>query len=252
MSKRVWISVAFVGGLFLAWEALARLSIWPSYAFPAASSVFSTIVSVVADGSVFRALASSMVRLATGFGVSVAIGLPLGLLIGRSPLARDTLGLLALGLQTLPSICWLPLSLIWFGLSDRSIVMVVIMGSLLANTLSTADGVRNLPAVYVRAGKVLGSRGLGLYARVILPASLPAAVTGLKLGWTFAWRSLMAGELLYYTVGLGQMLNMGRELNDMSLVLAIMIVIIAIGLAFDRLAFAPAERLLRDRWGTHG
>jgi NitT/TauT family transport system permease protein len=124
------------------------------------------------------------------------------------------------------------------------------MGALMAVTISVADGVRNIPPLYIRAGKTLGARGLFMYANVLLPASLPSIVSGLKLGWSFAWRSLMAGELLYVTVGLGQLLSAGRELNDMSRVIAVMLVIVLIGLAIDKLIFGPAQSAIRDKWGV--
>jgi len=157
---------------------------------------------------------------------------------------------MVLGLQALPSICWLPMAMLWFGLSDRSIVFVVIMGALMAVTLATADGVKNTHPIYVRAAHTLGARGLFLYSHVVFPAALPAVVSGLKLGWTFAWRSLMAGELLYVTVGLGQLLAAGRELNDMSRVLSVMLLVIVLGLAIDRLVFRPVETYLREHWGV--
>ena len=123
------------------------------------------------------------------------------------------------------------------------------MGALLSVTLSTADGVRNTPPLYLRAARTMGSRGLDLYARVVVPAALPSIVSGMKLGWSFAWLSLMAGELIYFSVGLGQLLTMGRELNAMSQVIAVMLVIIGIGLTVDRAVFSPVEAHLREHWG---
>jgi NitT/TauT family transport system permease protein len=143
------------------------------------------------------------------------------------------------------------LALLWFGLSEKAIMFVVVMGAVLSVTLSTADGVRNTPPLYLRAARTMGARGLRLYTGVILPSALPAILSGMKLGWSFAWRSLMAGELLYVSVGLGlgQLLTMGRELNDMSQVIAVMLLIVAIGLLVDRAIFAPVERRVRERWG---
>ncbi len=193
-----------------------------------------------------------MQRILIGFGISAVAGMALGLAIGRIRLLDETVGSLVLGLQALPSICWLPLALLWFGLSEAAILFVVVMGALLSITLATEAGVKNTPPLYLRAARNLGARGWRLYALVILPAALPAIITGMKLGWSFAWRSLMAGELLYVSLGLGQLLNAGRELNDMSQVIAVMLVIIAIGLAVDRLVFAPVESRVRERWGLQG
>jgi NitT/TauT family transport system permease protein len=161
----------------------------------------------------------------------------------------ETLGLLVMGLQALPSICWLPLALRWFGLSETAILFVVVMGAVLSIAQATQDGVHNTPPIYTRAARNLGAQGLQLYTSVIFPAALPSIVTGMKLGWSFAWRSLMAGELLYTLPGLGSLLMMGRELNDMSQVVAVMVVIVALGLITDRFVFGVWERNVRRRWG---
>jgi NitT/TauT family transport system permease protein len=239
--------------LLAAWESLFRLHLWPPYVFPSMSSVAGSIWAGVTDGSYPLAIAVSLRRILVGYSLSLSIGIPLGLLLGRVKSVQDTLGSIVLGLQALPSICWLPLALLWFGLSEKAIMFVVVMGAVLSVTLSTADGVRNTPPLYLRAARTMGARGLRLYTGVILPSALPAILSGMKLGWSFAWRSLMAGELLYVSVGLGlgQLLTMGRELNDMSQVIAVMLLIVVIGLTVDRAVFAPAERRVRERWGLH-
>ena len=170
-------------------------------------------------------------------------------MLARLSWLRLAVGPLVFGLQALPSICWLPLALLWFGLSEKAILFVVVMGSLLSITIATEGAVRAVPTLYIRAARTMGSRRLRLYTRVVLPAALPGIVTGLKLGWTFAWRSLMAGELLYVAGGLGQMLTLGRELNDLARVMAVMVVIVVLGLAFERLLFGALERRVRERWG---
>jgi NitT/TauT family transport system permease protein len=226
--KKWWISLLFFVGVAVLWEALFRLRLWPAYIFPSSLSVAQSIASGVANGTYLLAIAVSLRRIAVGYGLSLVIGIPLGLTLGRVRVFQSTIGTLVLGLQALPSICWLPLALLWFGLSEKAIIFVAVMGAVLSITLSTADGVRNTPPLYLRAARSMGARGLQLYLRVILPAALPAIVSGMKLGWSFAWRSLMAGELLYVSMGLGQLLSMGRELNDMSQVIAVMLIIITI------------------------
>jgi NitT/TauT family transport system permease protein len=243
------LKLVFFGVLLAAWEALFRLQLWPAYVFPSPSSVCASLLAGFGDGSYPLAIVASLRRILIGYGISLAIGIPLGLLLGRVKLVQNTIGAIVLGLQALPSICWLPLALLWFGLSERAIVFVVVMGAVLSISVSTADGVRNTSPLYLRAARTLGARGLMLYSRVILPAALPAILSGMKLGWSFAWRSLMAGELLYVSLGLGQLLTLGRELNDMSQVIAVMAVIVAIGLIADRALFGPAERRIRERWG---
>jgi len=246
------LRLVFFAGLILLWEGLVRLHIWPSYVFPSPLAVARSLFDGILSGMVPIAVLTSLRRVALAYAGSLLIGIPLGLSLGRSRLLQDTLGTLVLGLQALPSICWLPLALLWFGLSETAIAFVVVMGAVLSITLSTADGVRNTPPLYLRAARTMGARGWRLYSGVILPSALPAILSGMKLGWSFAWRSLMAAELLYVSLGLGQVLTLGRELNDMSRVLAVMLVIISIGLLTDYAVFRPAERRVRQRWGLQG
>jgi NitT/TauT family transport system permease protein len=241
--------IVFFIALLAVWQAVALIGPWPEYLLPSPLSVVQTLARGFQNGTFLIGIAVSMERILIGFGISAVAGMALGLALGRIRVLDETLGSLVLGLQTLPSICWLPLALLWFGLSETAILFVVVMGALLSITLATEAGVKNTPPLYLRAARNLGASGWRLYALVILPAALPAIITGMKLGWSFAWRSLMAGELLYVSLGLGQLLNVGRELNDMSQVIAVMLVIIAIGLAVDRLIFAPLESRVRERWG---
>jgi len=249
MPKRLRYRLGFYVLLVAAWEVVARLGIWPSYILPGPLQVIRSLADGVDNGSLPIAIAISLRRLLIGFAVSIIVGVPLGLLLGRSQVFDDTVGSLVLGLQTLPSICWLPMALLWFGLSEKAILFVVVMGAVLSITLSTQAGMKNIPPLFIRAARTMGAYRAKVYLYVILPASLPSILTGLKLGWSFAWRSLMAGELLYVSLGLGHLLMMGRELNDMGQVMAVMLVIIAIGLAVDRLIFAPLEGSVRERWG---
>jgi NitT/TauT family transport system permease protein len=152
-------------------------------------------------------------------------------------------------LQSLPSICWWPLALLWFGLNQNAILFVVVMGSLLSVTLAMEDGRKQMPKIYTMAGRNLGARGFPLFWHVLLPASLPFIVSGLKQGWAFAWRSLITAEMLYMSLGLGQVLMMGRDLSNMNAVIAVMVLIIALGYAVDGLVFKTIEKRLQQRWG---
>lgn len=241
--------VFFFLALLLLWEAGGRANLWPAYLFPAPSAVVGTLLGGLQDGSIPLAVWISMRRIAIGYGFSLAAGITLGMAIGQNRLLQQTLGPLILGLQVLPSICWLPLALLWFGLNERAILFVVIMGAILSITVSTEDGIKNIPRPYLRAAENMGAKGLRLYLEVIFPAALPSIITGMKLGWSFAWRSLMAGELLYVSMGLGHLLTIGRELNDMSQVLAVMAVLIALGSLFDRFLFLRMQRAVGERWG---
>jgi NitT/TauT family transport system permease protein len=201
------------------------------------------------DGSLAAATSRSMGRLGQGYLLSGAIGVPLGVLIARLEWMRIAFRPLVLGLQALPSICWLPLAILWFGLSERAIVFVVVMGSLLAITIATEDGVAGIDPLLLRASGTLGIRGLRFYGGVLVPAALPGIVTGLKLGWSFAWRALMAGELIFVAGGLGQLLQQGRELLDTAQVLGVMLCIVVLGALVDQVLFRIVEVRVRQRWG---
>lgn len=243
--KRVIFFVLLIG----LWELLFRWGIWPEYILPSPVSVCKTLIRRFQDQSLLIGIAISMKRIAIGYGISIGAGIFLGLLIGRFRIFEETLGSLISGLQTLPTICWLPLSLLWFGLNDMAIIFLVFMGAVLSITIATDAGVKSVPPLYIRAAKTMGAKGLKLYLEVIIPAALPHIIIGMKQGWSFAWRSLMAGELLIVCLGLGHLLMIGRELNDMSQVIAVMLVIILIGILIDRLFFIKVERRIRERWG---
>jgi NitT/TauT family transport system permease protein len=242
----------FLVAVVLFWEAIVRLGFWPPYSLPSPLTVLDRISTGIGNGTLLDAVGLSMRRMLVGFGVSLVLGISLGIAIARFRLVEQTIGSLVAGLQSLPSITWLPIALIWFGLSERAIIFVVILGSMMAITQATADGVKNTPQLFLRTASSLGARGPTLYTRVVLPASLPYMITGMKLGWSFAWRSLMAAELLFVTPGLGRLLEVGREFNDIAQVMGVMVVIVIAGLAVDRLVFVRLEDLVRRRWGLTG
>jgi len=242
----------FFAALFTIWELISLSGVWPDYLLPGPIAVVSTLIAGFTGGLYPQAALVSLQRLAIGYGISLVIGLTLGLLIGRIRVLEETVGSLILGLQALPSVCWLPLAILWFGLTEQAIIFVVVMGALFSITLGVDAGVKNTSPVYLKAARNMGARGVALYTQVILPAALPAILNGLKQGWTFAWRSLMAGELLFFTISLGNLLETGRDLNDASQIMAVMVLIIIIGVAIDVLIFAPFEQRVRERWGLTG
>jgi NitT/TauT family transport system permease protein len=250
ITQSAWLRrIIFYALLLTVWQLVALSGIWPDYLFPGPLEVLSALVNGFQNGQFLQASLLSLQRLAIGYGISLIIGLVLGLLLGRSRLFEQTLGSLILGLQALPSVCWLPLAILWLGLTDQAIIFVVVMGALFSITLGVDAGVKNTPPIYIKAARNLGAHGVSLSTQVILPAAMPAIMNGLKQGWTFAWRSLMAGELLFYSLSLGNLLQTGRDLNDASQIMAVMLVIIAIGVAIDSLIFGPLERRVRERWG---
>ena len=235
--------------LVILWATAYKLKLWSPLLFPSPSEVWKSFVNGFSDGSFQVGLLASLRRIVVGYALSILIGLPLGVFIARFALARQTLGQMILGLQAMPSICWLPLAILWFGLDEKAILFVVVMGSLFAITTATAGALTTIPPSLISAGETLGATGPALYLRVLLPAALPPILTGLKIGWSFAWRSLMAGELLYSGVGLGRILQNGRDLGDMAQVIAAMLIIIAMGLMMENVFFRPMEARLHRKWG---
>jgi NitT/TauT family transport system permease protein len=253
--KTFGLPILFFIALLAAWELAARHAGVSAVLLPAPSAVGQYIVQALGHGELLSAAWVTMQRLAAGYLIGLLVGIPLGLLSARFVFARNTLGVVALGLQTLPSVCWVPLALLWFGQTEAAMLFIVVMGTVWAVILATEHGIRQIPPLYKEAALTMGSRGLHLWLRVLVPAALPHLVSGAKQGWAFAWRSLMAAEI-YVTIlsgfGLGHLLHYGRELHAMDQVVGLMLVIIAIGFAADKILFSPWERFLRRRWGLSG
>jgi NitT/TauT family transport system permease protein len=251
--RRFLVSLVFFAVLIGIWHFLAASGRWSPVLLPAPGEVGRYLWTATLDGTLLLAAWVTAKRLFLGYAIGMALGLPLGFITARSRTASDTLGVVALGMQTLPSVCWVPLALLWFGQTESAMQFVVIMGTMWAILIATDNGVRHVPPLYARAARTMGSRRFHTLAFVTLPASLPFIVSGMKQGWAFAWRSLMAAEI-YVTIltglGLGHLLHYGRELHAMDQVLGIMLVIVLVGLLADKLMFAPAERFLHRRWGT--
>ena len=253
--KRVSYATGFFVALLVLWEVLVRAGAWSPVLVPSPLLVAEYLWTSVLDGTLLSSSWVTLKRLFFGYIFGIALGLPLGLLTARFKVCQDTIGLLALGLQTLPSVCWVPLALLWFGQTEAAMFFVVVMGTLWSVVIATDNGVRNVPPIYARAARTMGSTGLHTWIRVMLPAALPFVVSGMKQGWAFAWRSLMAAEI-YVTIlsgfGLGHLLHYGRELHAMEQVIGVMLIIVVIGLLADKVMFSPWERFLHRRWGTQG
>lgn len=252
---RTWLVQAIFGGVLIAlWWILAAREVWPPYLLPPPSEVAAFLKTAWQEGTLFPAILTSAARVGVGYGISLLIGTVLGLALARVRFLDDLLGPVIVGLQSLPSICWFPLALLWFGLNEKAVLFVVVMGAVFAITLAVRGGVRNLPPLTLRAAKVLGATGVRLWYHVLLPAILPAFLSGMRQGWAFAWRSLMAAELLSQSLknGVGHLLSTGRDLNDMAMVLGMIGIILVLGLLVDRLLFYPLERVVSRRWGVAG
>jgi NitT/TauT family transport system permease protein len=242
--------------ILLIWEGAYRLFHWDTRTFPAPAHVLAAAVKMLrsADAQsplspMAKAILTSAVRLVMGFSATIIVGTALGLSLSRSAELDRLLGPLFLGLQALPSVCWVPLALLLPGLgqSERGIIFVTVMGSVFAMSLTLRDGLRAIPELYQRAGLMLGAHGWKLYRYILFPASLPALAGGLRLGFSFTWRSLMGAEVLFRAAGLGSLLAAGR--SDVAQILAVMTVMVIIGMLADRWLFAILQEKVNARFG---
>ena len=180
------------------------------------------------------------------------IGSIVGALVARNRVLRAGIGSMITGLQTMPSIAWFPLAILLFKLTEGAILFVVVLGAAPSIANGLISGIDNIPPLLLRAGRVLGARGWRSFRYVILPAALPSFVGGLKQGWAFAWRSLLAGELLVLIPGqhsLGEQLELNQQFADSAGLIAVMMVIFVVGVIVDAVVFGNADRWVRRRYG---
>jgi len=242
------IAIALVIGV---WQAVVWSGWRPDYVLPGPWPVFQRLGADLGRSEFWVGVLVTMRRALTGYLIAVVLGGVTGTLIARVRILRKAIGSAILGLQSMPSIAWFPLAILLFQLSEGAILFVVILGAAPAVAGGLLSGVDHVQPLLVRVGRVMGARGLRLYRHVILPAALPSFVGGLKQGWAFAWRSLMAGELIVIVAhqpSLGAQLQFARDFSDAQQLLALMIVIFAIGVTVDSL-FGAADRAIRGRWG---
>jgi NitT/TauT family transport system permease protein len=239
--------------LFVAvWQGLWAAAFWPEFKLPAPAAVWHEFTDVVATGRVWSILWTSISRAILGFLIALVIATPLGLLVATVRVVRSAIGPLLSGLQSLPSVAWVPAALLWFGLTDATIYFVVLLGSIPSIANGLVAGIDQIPPVLPRVGQVLGARGLTSARHILLPAALPGYLSGCKQGWAFSWRSLMAAEIIaagpLLGVGLGAYLEEGSNFNSMPRVIAAIFLILIVGIGIELLVFRPVEsRVLRAR-----
>jgi NitT/TauT family transport system permease protein len=246
-----WPQLAAVALLVGLWQLVYVLELRPPWVLPGPTDVLPRLGADLAD-SLPSAVATTMRRAGVGYLLALVIGMGIGLAIVRWRLLRTAVASLITGLQTMPSIAWFPFAILLFGLSEAAIMFVIVLGAAPSIANGLINGVDHVPRILLRAGEVLGARGIDRYRFVVLPAALPAFVGGMKQAWAFAWRSLMAGELLVIIANqpsLGVQLQLQRELADAEGLLATMIVVLAIGIIVDLAAFGTLERRIRARRG---
>jgi NitT/TauT family transport system permease protein len=241
--------ILFYGILLVVWQvAVTVLDVSPAL-LPAPTDVLTSLYTGFADLTLVYDLAASFRRLVIGLAIALTLGLLIGVLLAKSKTADETLGSLILALQAVPSIVWLPLAIMWFGLNEMAVTFIVVLGATLVMSINMRTGLKNVPPLYIKAAQTMDYKGFSLFWKVMFPASIPYAVTGTRLAWAFAWRALMAGELLSTGPGLGYKLKFASDFGDMSLVIAIMMMIMVIGVIVDLLFFQRVEKSVMKKWG---
>jgi NitT/TauT family transport system permease protein len=249
--RSAWPKLAAVGLFVLVWQAVVWAGWRPAYVLPGPRAVASRLGDLATTPTFWTALLTTGIRAVVGFAIAVTAGTLLGLAVARFGVLRAAVGSLLSGLQTMPSITWFPLAILLFQLSEQAIAFVVVLGAAPSVANGIISGIDHVPPAFTRLGTVLGARGLRLYRHIVVPAALPAYVSGLSQGWAFAWRSLMAGELLVIIEArpsLGSRLAFAQEFGDSTSLIAYMVVILVIGMLADAV-FSAASRQLRARRG---
>jgi len=240
------VAVAVVA--VVVWDLIVRWGVW-GILFPGPTDVGHALVVFWNSTRLVRAIAATLRRLAVGFLMSLVLGALLAFLMVRFATFGKGIQPYILGLQTFPSIAWVPLALIWFGLSETTLPFVTIIGSVFGVSIAFADALRTVPPLYLRAARNMGSDGMDLILRVTVPAALPHLISAAKVGWSFAWRSLIGAELIFATVGLGFLLESASSVPDIAGVMGVMIVILVIGIVVDQLLFTKTQEWANRRRG---
>ena len=250
LNKDTLSLVIFISVFLAVWQLVYMSEVLPKLSLPSPLAVGQTITELVLDFTLVKGTAFTLWRLFLGFLISLTLGLIIGLLMIKFQQFGKTMSSFAVGLQSFPSIAWIPFAILLIGFNDSGILFVVVMSCVFSVMLSTYSGLRNVPPIYIRAARNMGAKGFTLFRYVLIPAATPTLIMGMRQAWSFAWHALIGAEMLITTlVGLGYILSVGREFSNMSQIIATMIVIFTIGLIFDRVVFIKIEEKIRDRWG---
>ena len=252
LTRKVLPPVTAVALVLVVWQLLVWAEVVPEYKLPSPADVWGEVRESWLQGTLLDYIWTSVSRGLLGFLLALAIGTPLGLLVARVRFVRAAIGPILSGLQSLPSVAWVPPAVIWLGLNDRMMFAVILLGAVPSIANGLVSGVDQVPPLFLRAGRTLGATGFKGTWHIVMPAALPGYLAGLKQGWAFSWRSLMAAEIIASSpdlgVGLGQLLENGRNTSSMSMVFFAILLILIVGIAIDLLIFSPLERwVLRSR-----
>jgi NitT/TauT family transport system permease protein len=242
----------FIAAFIGIWQLVFLLGIWPEVSLPSPAMVAGSFIDLIKDLTLVTSIGITMYRLVIGFSLSISIGVLIGLVMVKFPGFGKTMSSFAVGLQSFPSVAWVPFAILLIGLNDAGILFVVIMSSVFSVMMSTYGGIRNISPIYIRAAKNMGAVGFSLFRYVMIPAATPSLIVGIKQAWSFAWHALIGAEILIAaSIGLGHVLLVGREFQLMPQIIAAMITIFAIGLVFDRILFSKLEERVREKWGLN-
>ena len=234
------------------WQLVFMFDIWPKVSLPSPSMVAESFANLFQNLTLIISIGTTMYRLVIGFAISITIGLAIGLAMVKFQGFGKTMSSFAVGLQSFPSVAWVPFAILLIGLNDFGILFVVVVSSVFSVMMSTYSGIRNISPIYIRAARNMGAKGFSLFRHVMIPAGTPSLLVGIKQAWSFAWHALIGAEILISaSVGLGHILLVGREFQLMDQIIASMITIFAIGLLFDKVIFSKLEDKVRDRWGLN-
>lgn len=255
MRRKILDVIAFISIIVFAWYLLyfigvEKLGIWKSYMMPSPSGVLDVFIFQFQTGNLFIALLTSLKRILIGFLMATICGFIFGLLMSKYKVLSRMFKPIALGVQTLPSVCWIPFAILWFGLSETEIIFVIVLGATFSICLSVENAIANVNKLYIKVAKTMGIGNIAMYTKVIIPASLPMLVGGIKQGWSFAWRALMSAEMMSASVGLGQILVAGRDNADVNQIMFVMILIVAIGIIVEKCIFSVLEHYIQSKRGN--
>ena len=250
-SYTTYLDIAIAIGVFLGlWQLVFNLKVYPSFLLPSPSMAFGRLLTLAEDGALGLAMGATLGRLVAGFAVSVILGTSVGLLMANFCRFGKTMSSFCLGLQSFPSIAWVPFAILIIGLNNYGLLFVMVISSVFSMMISTYNSVRNIPPIYLKVAKNMGVRRFSLLRSVMLPASMPQMVTALRQTWSFSWHALIGAEMLFgISVGLGELLYYGSEFAEMNQVIATMVVIFVIGFVADRLVFQRLEDSVRSKRG---
>lgn len=246
LSNTILFIAIFIG----IWQLAYLSGIWPKVSLPSPIMVAESFYDLIQDNTLLVSIGMTLYRLLIGFTASIVIGIGVGLAMVKFPGFGKTMSSFAIGLQSFPSVAWVPFAILLIGLNDLGILFVVIMSSVFSVMISAYSGIRNIPPIYLKAARNMGAKGFSLFRYLMIPAATPALITGIKQAWSFAWHALVGAEILIAaSIGIGHILLVGREFQLMDQIIASMITVFALGMIFDKVIFAKLEDRVREKWG---